>query len=86
MGPFAFELVVVTSVCLTIAFITWAVVNGWRQTAYRQEIKKANARLLDRIGSVNELREFISSDAGEQFLKLSAIDDKALPPAIDRAW
>ena len=80
----ASELVVVPSICLTIAFITWAVVNGWRLTEYRQEIIKANTRLLDRIGSVSELREFISSDAGVQFLKLSAIDDKALPPAIDR--
>jgi len=80
----ASELIVVPSICLTIAFITWAVLNGWRQTEHRQEIYAATARLVDRIGSVNELREFISSDAGVQFLKLSAIDDKTLPPAVDR--
>ena len=80
----ASELVVVPSICLTIAFITWAVVNGWRLSEYRQEVYKANARLVDRIGSVNDLREFISSDAGAQLLKLSAIDEKALPTAVDR--
>jgi hypothetical protein len=80
----ASELIVVPSICLTIAFITWAVVNGWRQAEYREEIYKANARLVDRIGSVNDLTEFIRSDAGAQFLKLSAIDDKAQRPAVDR--
>ena len=80
----ASELIVVPSICFTIAFIAWAVVNGGRLAEYRQEIYKTNARLLDRIGSVSEFNEFIRSDAGGQFLKLLTIDDKALPTAVDR--
>lgn len=78
------ELIVVPSICFTIAFIAWAVVNGGRQAEYRQEIYKTNARLVDRIGSVSDFNEFIRSDAGGQFLKLLTIEDKPLPTTVDR--
>jgi hypothetical protein len=56
-------------VFLVFAFITLlivlAAIERWRRETHRLELQKA---ILDRVGSVKDLGEFLITEQGEQFL------------------
>jgi len=68
------ELWLLTLILGELAFVTvilWIVIHYRHRRADRQA--EDRARLLERFGSGQELRDFLESDAGQQFLKLAAL-------------
>lgn len=66
MGP---EIVIVPSLFATIAYVFYVVASGFIR---RQQIKATTdlqAKLLERIGTIGELGQFLDTDGGRRFLR-----------------
>jgi hypothetical protein len=51
------------------SWIVYTIVNGLRRWHQQRMVGQFQTKLLDRIGSVNELGAFLNTDAGARFLK-----------------
>jgi len=52
-----------------VSWIVYTVVTGLRRWHQQRMLGQFQTKLLDRIGSVNELGAFLNTDAGARFLK-----------------
>jgi hypothetical protein len=52
-----------------VSWIFYLVVDGLRRWHQQRTLGQFQAKLLDKIGTVNELGEFLGTDAGGRFLK-----------------
>lgn len=54
---------------LMVCWIVYTVVDGARRWHQQRALGQFQAKLLDKIGSVNELGEFLNTEAGSRFLR-----------------
>ena len=52
-----------------VSWIVYTIVNGLRRWHQQRMLGQFQTKLLDRIGSVNELGAFLNTDAGASFLR-----------------
>jgi hypothetical protein len=57
-----------------VAWIVFTVVDGLRRWHQQRTVGQFQAKLLDKIGSVDELGAFMNSEGGMRFLKSIAVD------------
>ena len=66
-----------------VSWIVYTIVTGLRRWHQQRVIGQFQAKLLDRIGSVNELGAFLNTDAGARFLKgLTTVTDAEAGPHV----
>jgi hypothetical protein len=66
---------------LMVSWLAYTVVNGLRRWHQQRVLREFQSKLLDRIGTVNELGAFLNTDAGARFLKgLTTFSESARPP------
>ena len=64
-----------------ISWIVYTVVNGLRMWYQQRMLNQFQTKLLERIGSVNELGAFLNTEAGTRFLKgLTTVTEAGSPP------
>ena len=68
------EIIIVPAFLATVAFVAWVVVNGWLRRKQMHLITEFNGRLIDRIGSVKDLSEFLQTDGGARLLNSFTIE------------
>jgi hypothetical protein len=65
---------------LMVSWIVFTVVNGIRRLHQQRMLSQFQTKLLDRIGSVDELGAFLNTEPGARFLKgLTTINESAGP-------
>jgi hypothetical protein len=66
-----------------ICWIVYTVVNGARRWYQQRTVGQFQAKLLDRIGSVNELGAFLNTEAGGRFLRgLTTLNESEVGPQV----
>jgi len=66
-----------------VSWIVYTVVNGLRRWHQQRMLGQFQTKLLDRIGSVNELGAFLNTDAGARFLKgLTTVTETEAGPHV----
>jgi len=64
-----------------VSWIVFTVVTGLRRWHQQRMLGQFQTKLLDRIGSVNELGAFLNTEAGARFLKgLTTINESEVGP------
>jgi len=65
-----------------VSWIFFVIVDGIRRWHQQRVLGQFQSKILDRIGSVNELGAFLNTDAGGRFLKgLTTLSEPAHPGA-----
>ena len=65
---------------LMVSWVVYTTVSGLRRWHQQRVLNEFQTKLLERIGSVNELGAFLNTDAGARFLKsLTTINENARP-------
>jgi hypothetical protein len=66
-----------------VGWLVYTIVNGLRVWHQQRMMSQFQAKLLDRIGSINELGGFLNTEAGSRFLKgLTTINEVAANPSV----
>jgi hypothetical protein len=66
-----------------VSWIVYTIVNGLRRWHQQRMLGQFQTKLLDRIGSVNELGAFLNTDAGASFLKgLTTVTEEGAGPHV----
>lgn len=58
------ELILVPGVFALIGFVVWVAAKAWQRHRQLKVLGEFQNRLLDRIGSITDWRDFLKSDAG----------------------
>ena len=65
---------------MMVSWIVYTIVNGLRMWHQQRMLNQFQTKLLERIGSVNELGAFLNTEAGSRFLKeLTTVNEAAGP-------
>ena len=65
---------------MMVSWIVYTIVNGLRMWHQQRMLNQFQTKLLERIGSVNELGAFLNTEAGSRFLKeLTTVNDATAP-------
>ena len=68
---------------LMVSWIVYTTVNGLRRWYQQRMLSQFQTKLLERIGSVNELGAFLNTDAGAHFLKqLTTVNEAGAGPHV----
>ena len=63
-----------------VSWVVYVIVSGIRRWHQQRMLNQFQTKLLERIGSVNELGAFLNTEAGARFLKvLTSADEAAVP-------
>lgn len=62
------EIVIVPVVFATIAFVVWILVLGYSRRQQIRGMSEFNSRLLERMGSVKDFSDFLSTEGGAKFI------------------
>src|SRR5262245_55870920 len=74
------DILISWGVFLMVSWIVYTVVSGIERLHEQRMLSQFQAKLLDRIGTVNELGAFLNTEAGARFLKgLTTINEGARP-------
>jgi hypothetical protein len=74
------DILISWGVFLMVSWIVYTVVSGIKRLHQQRILGQFQAKLLDRIGSINELGAFLNTEAGARFLKsLTMINASARP-------
>src|SRR4051812_35363628 len=66
-----------------ICWIVYTVVNGARRWYRQRTVGQFQSKLLDRIGSVDELGAFLNTEAGGRFLRgLTTLNESEVGPQV----
>jgi TRAP-type mannitol/chloroaromatic compound transport system permease large subunit len=76
--------IVVPSLFLMIAYLFYVVVNGFTRRQQLRAATEFQTKLLDRMGSVQELGTFLNSEGGQKFLSAGAAAEPAGGPSHQR--
>jgi hypothetical protein len=64
-----------------VSWLVYTIVNGLRRWHQQRALSQFQTKLLDRIGSVNELGAFLNTEAGASFLKgLTTVAEEGAGP------
>jgi hypothetical protein len=63
------DLVVIPVICLTIAWIAWAIFSTIRRYVIARLQSGVQSKLVDKLGSNQELLTYMQSDAGKKLLE-----------------
>ena len=63
-----------------ISFVIWVVVNGWQRRQHLKLVTDFNNRVLERLGSMKELSDFLHSDGGDRLMKVLTAERGAAGP------
>ena len=62
-----------------VSWVVYTIVNGLRMWHQQRMLGQFQTKLLERIGSVNELGAFLNTEAGSRFLKeLTTVNEAPL--------
>lgn len=76
----AIGLLVPLGAFVMVSWVVYVIVNGLQRWHQQRTFSQFQAKLLDRIGSINELGAFLNTEAGERFLKgLTTVNDAGGP-------
>ena len=64
----------------TISFVVWVVVNAWQRRQRIKLVTDFNNRVLERLGSMKELSEFLHSDGGDRLMKVLTAERGSTAP------
>jgi hypothetical protein len=64
----ASEIIIVPFIFATIGFVVWVLVSGWQRRQQIRVMTDFNSQLLERMGSVKDFSEFLSTDGGAKFI------------------
>jgi TRAP-type mannitol/chloroaromatic compound transport system permease large subunit len=67
-------MIVVPCLFLLIAYLFYVVVNGFTRRQQLRAATEFQAKLLDKMGSVQELGTFLNSEGGQKFLGVAAAE------------
>jgi hypothetical protein len=67
-GEEAAIMVVMVTALLTIGWVVYVIVDGFRRRQQLRVYTEFHGKLIDRLGSAREFAEFFTSDAGDRFL------------------
>ena len=77
----AIGLLVPLGAFVMVSWVVYVIVNGVRGWHQQRMLGQFQTKLLDRIGSVNELGAFLNTDAGAHFLKqLTTVNEASAGP------
>jgi hypothetical protein len=68
------EVIIAPAAFTMIAFIVWTVVTGWQRQQQVKRMAEFNGRLVERLGSVKDLAEFLQTDGGSKMLNSFTIE------------
>ena len=76
----AAEILIPWGAFLMVSWLVYTIVNGLRRWHQQRMLNQFQTKLLERIGSVNELGAFLNTEAGARFLKgLTTVNEEAGP-------
>lgn len=79
-GRMAEHILISWGAFLMVSWLVYTIVAGIRRWYQQRTLGQFQAKLLDRIGSVNELGAFLNTEAGTRFLKsLTTVNEAAGP-------
>jgi hypothetical protein len=70
---------VLISALLTIGWVVYVVVDGFRRRQQLKVFTDFHGKLIDRLGSAREFGEFFTSDAGDRFLSSLSRSETGAP-------
>src|SRR5215831_8534939 len=74
------ELIIAPAAFTLVGFIVWTLVTGW-QRHYRLKLTNTfNTKLLDRIGSIKDLNEFLQTESGAHFMDNLTVERQTTRP------
>lgn len=63
------EMIIAPAFFIMLGFIIWVLVNGWHRRLRVKLTTDFNSKLLDRIGSIKDLNEFLQTEGGASFME-----------------
>ncbi len=63
-----------------VSFVVWAAINGWQRRQHVKLVTDFNNRVLERLGSMKELSEFLHSDGGDRLMKVLTAERASFGP------
>lgn len=63
------EVIILPALFFTVAYVIALALNAWQGRQRLRLVTEFHTRLLDRLGSVKDFGDFISTDAGARFMK-----------------
>ena len=79
MGGDTGIVMVLISALLTISWIVYVVVDGFRRRQQLRVLTEFHSKLIDRLGSARDFGEFFTSDAGDRFLSSLSRSETGAP-------
>jgi len=71
------EVIIAPAAFTMVAFIVWTVVTGWQRHLQVKHMAEFNGRLVERLGSVKDLAEFLQTEGGSKMLNSFTIERAA---------
>ena len=71
------EVIIAPAAFIMVAFIVWTVVTGWQRHLQVKHMAEFNGRLVERLGSVKDLAEFLQTEGGSKMLSSFTIERAA---------
>ena len=53
-----------------ISFVAWVVVNAWQRRQHVKLVTDFNNRVLERLGSMKDLSDFLHTDGGDRLMRV----------------
>ena len=63
-----------------ISFVIWVLVNGWQRRQHVKLVTDFNNRVLERLGSMKELSDFLHSDGGDRLMRALTLERGSAGP------
>jgi hypothetical protein len=74
------ELIIVPAAFTLVGFIVWTLAAGWQRHSRLKLTNSFNSKLLDRIGSIKDLNEFLQTEGGAQFMDSLTVERQTTRP------
>jgi membrane-bound ClpP family serine protease len=68
------EVIIAPAAFTMVGFIVWTIVTGWQRHLQVKHMAEFNGRLVERLGSVKDLSEFLQTDGGAKMLNSLTIE------------
>lgn len=68
------EVIIAPAAFTMFAFIVWTLASGWQRHQQIKRMAEFNGRLVERLGSVKDVAEFLQTDGGAKMLNSLTIE------------
>jgi membrane-bound ClpP family serine protease len=68
------ETIIAPAAFIMISFVVWTIVTGWQRSQQVKRMAEFNGRLIERLGSVQDVAQFLQTEGGSKMLSSFTIE------------